>query len=52
MPAMPTLYRRRWGEEKYVDNLKNDLAGAKAWGKSWIANEQQVLMGIMAHRIL
>jgi hypothetical protein len=27
------LYYRRWGEEKYFDNFKNDLANAKAWGK-------------------
>ncbi|NOY72297.1 MAG: transposase [Gammaproteobacteria bacterium] len=40
------LYHRRWDKEKYYDTFKNDLAGAKAWGKSPIAIEQQALMGI------
>ena len=35
------LYYRRWDCEKFFDNFKNDLAGAKAWGKSPIAIEQQ-----------
>ena len=42
------LYYRRWDEEKYFDNFKNDLANNKAWGKSTIAIEQQALMGMMA----
>lgn len=43
------LYYRRWDEEKYFDNFKNDLANAKAWGKSPVAIEQQALMGLMTH---
>lgn len=43
------LYYRRWDEEKYFDNFKNDLANAKAWGKSAVAIEQQALMGMMTH---
>lgn len=43
------LYYRRWDEEKYFDNFKNDLANAKAWGKSPVAIEQQALMGIMTY---
>lgn len=42
------LYYRRRNEEKYFDNFKNDLANAKAWGKSPVAIEQQALMGLMA----
>lgn len=40
------LYHRRWDKEKYYDTFKNDLAGAKAWGKSPVSIEQQALMGI------
>ncbi len=43
------LYYRRWDEEKYVDNFKNDLANAKARGKSPEAIEQQALMGIKTY---
>ena len=43
------LYYRRWDEEKYFDNFKNDLANAKAWGKSPEAIEQQALMGLMTY---
>jgi len=43
------LYYRRWDEEKYFDNVKNDLANAKAWGKSPVAIEQQALMGLMTY---
>ena len=43
------LYYRRWDEEKYFDNFKNDLANAKAWGKSPVAIEQQALMGLMTY---
>ena len=39
------LYYRRWDEEKYFDNFKNDLASSKAWGKSPVAIEQQALFG-------
>jgi len=41
------LYHRRWDKEKYYDSFKNDLAGAKAWGKNPIAIEQQALLGIV-----
>ncbi len=43
------LYYRRWDEEKYFDNFKNDLANSKAWGKSPVAIEQQALMGLMTY---
>lgn len=43
------LYYRRWDEEKYFNNFKNDLANAKAWGKSPVAIEQQAFMGIMTY---
>lgn len=43
------LYHRRWDEEKYFDNFKNDLANAKAWGKTPVAIEQQALMGLMTY---
>lgn len=43
------LYYRRWDEEKYFDNFKNDLANARAWGKSPVAIEQQALMGMMTY---
>lgn len=43
------LYYRRWDAEKYFDNFKNDLVGAKAWCKSSIAIEQQALMGLMTY---
>ncbi len=41
------LYHRRWDEEKYFDNYKNDLLGAKAWGKSRTAILQQAMIGII-----
>jgi hypothetical protein len=41
------LYHRRWDKEKYYDSFKKDLAGAKAWGKSPVAIEQQALLGIV-----
>ena len=43
------LYYRRWDEEKYFDNFKNDLANAKAWGKNPVAIEQQALLGMMTY---
>lgn len=43
------LYYRRWDEEKYFDNFKNDLANARAWGASPVAIEQQALLGIMTY---
>jgi hypothetical protein len=41
------LYHRRWDEEKYFDNFKNDMASSKAWGKSDTAIKQQALAGII-----
>jgi len=41
------LYHRRWDEEKYFDNYKNDMANAKAWGKSNTAIKQQAIIGII-----
>jgi hypothetical protein len=41
------LYHRRWDEEKFFDNYKNDMANAKAWGKSKTAIRQQALIGII-----
>jgi hypothetical protein len=43
------IYHRRWDEEKYFDNFKNDLANAKAWGKSPMAIEQQAIIGIITY---
>lgn len=43
------LYHRRWDEEKYFDAYKNDLASAKAWGKSVVAIEQQAMMGVVSY---
>lgn len=45
------LYYRRWDEEKYFDNFKNDMANKKAWGKSPVAIEQQALMGMMTYML-
>jgi hypothetical protein len=42
------LYHRRWAEEKYFDNFKNDLCNARAWGKSLVGIEQQALLGLVA----
>ncbi len=41
------LYHRRWDEEKYFDNHKNDMANAKAWGKSDTAIKQQAIIGMI-----
>lgn len=41
------LYHRRWDVEKYFDNYKNDMANAKAWGKSEIAIKQQAIIGMI-----
>ncbi len=43
------LYHRRWDEEKYFDNYKNDMANAKAWGKSDIAIKQQAIIGMITY---
>ena len=41
------LYHRRWDEEKYFDNYKNDIANAKAWSKSTTAIRQQAIIGMI-----
>jgi hypothetical protein len=41
------LYHRRWDEEKYFDNHKNDMANAKAWGKNETAIKQQAIIGMI-----
>ena len=46
------LYHRRWDEEKYFDNYKNDMANAKAWGKSPMAIEQQALLALVTHLLM
>jgi hypothetical protein len=46
------LYHRRWDEEKYFDTYKNDMANAKAWGKSPIAIEQQALLALVTHVLM
>jgi Transposase DDE domain len=43
------IYHRRWDEEKFFDNFKNDLASAKAWGKNPIAIEQQAIIGLSTY---
>ena len=43
------LYHRRWDEEKYFDNFKNDLVGCRAWGKNPVAIEQQTLISCMTY---
>ena len=43
------IYHRRWDEEKFLDNFKHDLAGAKAWGKTPIAIEQQTIIGLSTY---
>lgn len=46
------LYHRRWDEEKYFDTYKNDMANAKAWGKSPVAIEQQALLALVTHLLM
>jgi len=41
------LYSRRWEEEKCFDTWKNDFSQAKAWGKSPVAIENQVLLAMV-----
>lgn len=43
------IYHRRWDEEKYFDNFKNDLASSKAWGKSPVSIGQQAIIGMMTY---
>jgi len=43
------LYYRRWDEEKYFDNFKNEMSGAKAWRKSPIGIEQQAWLSIVTY---
>ena len=42
------LYLRRWDEEKYFDDIKNNLAGSKAWGKNPVSIEQQALLSMVS----
>ena len=46
------LYHKRWDEEKYFDSYKTDMANSKAWGKSFIAIEQQALLGLVTHLLI
>jgi hypothetical protein len=46
------LYSRRWDEEKCFDTWKNDLAQAKAWGKSLTAIENQMRLVLITHLLL
>lgn len=41
------LYLRRWDEEKYFDDIKNNLACSKAWGKNPVSIEQQALLSMV-----
>lgn len=41
------LYARRWDEEKCFDTWKNDLAQARAWGRSRVAIQNQTLLAII-----
>lgn len=43
------LYYKRWDEEKYFDNFKNDLGNSQAWGKSIVSIEQQALFGMSTY---
>ena len=43
------IYHRRWDEEKFFDNFKNDMANTKAWGKKPIAIEQQAIIGLSTY---
>jgi hypothetical protein len=43
------LYHRRWDEEKYFDSIKNDLANAKAWGKTPVAIGQQAQLSLLTY---
>jgi len=46
------LYSRRWEEEKCFDTWKNDFSQAKAWGKSSVAIENQVLLAIVTSLLI
>ena len=46
------LYHRRWDIEKYFDNFKNDMANAKAWGKSRGCLEQQSLLAMASYILM
>lgn len=46
------LYHRRWDIEKYFDNFKNDMANAKAWGKSRECIEQQSLLAMISYILM
>jgi hypothetical protein len=44
---MAFVHHRRWDEEKYFDNYKNDMGNRKAWEKSSNAIKQQAIIGII-----
>ncbi len=46
------LYHRCWDIEKYFDNFKNDMANAKAWGKSRECLEQQSLLAMVSYILM
>jgi len=43
---------RRWDIEKYSDNVKNDMANAKAWGKCRECLEQQSLLAMASYILM
>ncbi len=43
------IYHRRWDEEKFFDNFKNDLACTKAWGKNPTSIKQQAIIGLITY---
>ena len=46
------MYSRRWDEEKAFDVWKNDLAMAKAWGKTKASITNQVLLAVITQLLL
>ena len=46
------LYHRRWDLEKYFDNFKNDMANAKAWGKSRKSIAQQGMLAMASYILM
>lgn len=46
------MYARRWDEEKAFDVWKNDLAMAKAWGKTKQSISSQVLLALITQLLL
>jgi hypothetical protein len=46
------LYRRRWEVEKVFDEIKNKLAGNKAWGTSPVIKETQAQFLVLTHNLM